>query len=120
MTEIAAFFALNPEQFSKTIDTVGKDASKTLDAIIATNKAILSATGDAAKHLLDLNLSHAKSILQATTPYEALELQSAFAKTSFDACRAHAQKLVEIASESIEKATPNGEILAHPKVNRRA
>ena|SRR5258708_1932858 len=104
MTDTTVFFTLNPERLSETIDTVGRDASRTLDALIITHKAMLSATAEAAKQALDLNLSHAKSLLEATTPYEALELQSAFAMTSFDAYRAHSEKIAKIAGESIEKA----------------
>ena len=104
MTDTTAFFALNPQRISETIDTVGRGASRTLDALIITHKAMLSATADAAKRALDLNLSHAKSLLEARTPYEALELQSAFAMTSFDAYRTHSEKIGKIAGDSIEKA----------------
>lgn len=121
MTETTMFFALNPEQYAKTVDNLGKEASRTLDAIIATQKAVVSATADAAKRAFDLNLLYAKSLLDATTPYQALELQSAFAKASFDACRDHAEKLVGFANGSIEKTwKPMGESHIQAKVSRRA
>jgi hypothetical protein len=104
MTDTTVFFALNPQRISETIDTVGRDASRTLDAVIIRHKAVLSVTAEATKQALDLNLSHAKSLLEAKTPYEAFELQSVFAMASFDAYRAHSEKIAKIAGEGIEKA----------------
>jgi len=103
MTEIAALFALNPMRFSETVDNVGKLVTTSLGTIIATQKALLVATADVARQALDLNVSHARSLLQVETPSEALELQSPFAKTSFNAFRARAEKFAQISIESIEK-----------------